>query len=343
MTSATTGWAYDTTSYSVVRTTDGGHHWRRATPPTELAAFGPPPVAFEDDHRAWVVGPPTGGDPTMGPAPIFRTADGGKTWQQGGTIPVVSEATQIDVLDDQHAWVGAFGDCTGSQCMDEPITISQTVDGGTHWSVVMDRQLSGGTTGALPLTCLKSAPSFLTASIGWVTAECRSGLPFLFMTSDGGKTWRRQSLPPPSGMAASRLRDCYCDLYPPIFQSSDDGVLAVVVFNDASGSSATSVVYTTSDQGATWMPRAAPASSFILPPTFVSANDGWVADNTAVYATHDGAKSWTQVSKIPMTGTTIQFVDLQHGFAATLGDTRSFLFATHDGGQTWMSIDATLL
>jgi photosystem II stability/assembly factor-like uncharacterized protein len=337
MTSALTGWAYDMSTYLIVRTTDGGHHWRRATPPTEFAATGPPPVAFEDDLRAWLVGPPTGGDPTSGPAPIFRTADGGITWLQGGMIPVVSTVSEIDVLDDQHAWVAALGDCTGAMCGDEPITISQTVDGGANWSVVMDRQLDRATPGALPLSCLKSGPAFVTTSTGWVTAECHSGAPFLYITRDGGATWSLQGLPVPGGVTVPRFHDCYCDLYPPAFQSGDDGLFVAIVFNDPAGTASSSAVYVTSDGGASWTPRPSP-TSYIVSPSFISATDGWVADTTAIYATHDGARSWTRVSKLPVTGGSLQFVDQRHGFASGLDQKESFLFGTDDGGQTWAQV-----
>jgi len=339
MTSATTGWAYDMSAYLIVRTIDGGHHWRRATPPTEFAATGPPPVAFQDDLRAWLVGSPTGSDLlTSGPAPIYRTADGGRTWLQGGMIPVVSTLSEIDVLDDQHAWVAALGDCTGSLCSDEPITISQTLDGGAHWSVVMDRQLDRATAGALPLSCLKSGPAFVTASTGWVTAECHSGAPFFYVTRDGGTTWSLQGLPAPSGVTASRFRNCYCDLYPPTFQSGHDGRFVAIVFNDAAGTTSTSAVYFTSDGGAIWTPHSSP-TSYVVSPSFISATDGWVADLTAIYATHDGARNWTQVSKVPVTGGTIQFVDLDHGFASGLDQKESFLFATDDGGRSWAKVE----
>jgi photosystem II stability/assembly factor-like uncharacterized protein len=155
-------------------------------------------TAFVDQNTGWAVG-------AFGT--IFRTGDGGATWQAQ-----VSQTTQqifdVNFVDGQHGWaVGESG------------LILYTADGGETWTAQssgIDKHLfsvdfvdaqtgvavgdwgavlttaDGGRTWenhALPDDIILNDVSMVDRTRGWIAAE----LGTVYTTSDGGRTWTKQA------------------------------------------------------------------------------------------------------------------------------------------------------
>lgn len=179
----------------VLRTVDGGRHWRKVEgkyaadvfvlDPTHVWAVGPHGmiwgpegtwrafspgvtandlngVAFADPARGWAVG--AGGM-------ILSSIDGGKHWQRQH-CPTHSDLERVACADASHVWV--VGGATFS-----------TSDGGRHW--VRRPGVEG-----LDVT-------FINSRDGWMVGG------EVYRTTDGGRSWRRAAVPLPKGSALATL------------------------------------------------------------------------------------------------------------------------------------------
>src|SRR5438067_568015 len=228
---------------------------------------------------------------------VFRTSDGGQTWQKYSVQAEDSSRAQITAVDTQHGWL--LNHIRGGP-QAEIIEIFRTSDGGENWervSRVYPASTDGPPPGKLPYGGSKSGLSFLNASTGWVTGSVIvNNFTWCFVTHDGGSTWNFQTLPPlPKGVSAQ------LSFMSPQFFTSSDGVLPVNLSSDTSSAFG---VYVTHDGGATW-------SSISLLPTsiastdFIDANHGWATNGPAhggkgagistLYMTSDGGQHWTQL------------------------------------------------
>src|SRR5947209_3167235 len=244
----TNGWA--TTQSSVLRTTDGGLHWQDVTPPKQslLAGSG---AAFLTTSNVWLAIPQASSSNTL----VFRTVDGGQTWQQARVQTGRAAYVQITFVDAQHGWLMSH---MGGGPQVEIISIFRTIDGGQTWAQVtnvLPASTDGPPPGKLPYGGTKSGLSFLNTSIGWVSGSVLvNNLAWFFVTHDGGSTWRQQTLPSlPNGISAQ------LSLLPPKFFTSTDGILPVNFTGDKNSGFG---LYVTHDSGNTWesVPVTQPAS-----------------------------------------------------------------------------------
>jgi photosystem II stability/assembly factor-like uncharacterized protein len=335
------GWATGTVNNgppAVFRTTDAGTGWQNVSPPAAASAFATATYFLDPDH-AWVAtSSPGGSDLTT--VMVYRTADGGQTWQGGVPLSIQGGggAGPMDFIDPQLGWLIAG---LGAGLGHEAVEIFRTVDGGMQWQEV---SLTSGypdqsTPGSLPFACDKNGLTFRDGATGWAAGSCPGGGLFFYVTYDAGQTWQQQTLPPPPGYPANIFSDCQCAINtPPTFVSSQVGFFGVQIFT-ASGESA--FLYATNDGGVTWSPRALPLMHLIGGPDFMDANTGWVTAGQQLYVTYDGGQNWAAVGQLPTTNLvgSLDFVNANDGWITD----GPHIYVTHDGGRNWSSLTPVIL
>ncbi len=144
------------TTGCVIRSTDGGQHWR-ITMKRKVAA-----VAAVSARRAWAVGRK---------GLVIHTSDGGHHWtrQRSG---VTVNLRDVFFVDARHGWASG-----GNMLL-------RTVDGGRHWA--HRREAIGALSTIAHL-------DFADARHGIALTNTVSGV--ILVTSDGGRTWAKTRLP----------------------------------------------------------------------------------------------------------------------------------------------------
>lgn len=316
---------------TLFHTTDAGRHWARlrVAPAVESVGF------FDPEHGVLTsLGPPWAGASSPLPA-TYLTSDGGRRWQRLA-LPGGAEAQRPAFADARHAWVWDPA----------PGALYATADAGAHW-----RRLAG-----LGLPAADPVPgtiSFRDPLHGWLAAPAGSPAPTLYVTSDGGETWRALPLPPPDGgwPAGDQL-----DPGPAVVAADGSGQLVTGELQHwGYGLVALSYwVAATADAGVTWSaPRRLPEVGFGAVVTIATSRAAgsiswaWSADELLV--TRDGGNRWATVA-VPA-GWTLHGLSAIDGDTAWVaasvsdgrGDARWALFSTADGGATWTEAPAPSL
>lgn len=358
MVSATTGWAA-----GARRTTDGGANWINTNPPKARLSTSGYGEFFLDSVHAWVAETVGSTKACSDRFLVFRTVDGGATWQQGASVPIQvqgfdqsdgSWGLRLYFIDADHGWL-RIAPIYGLAPVGLQGPLYRTTDGGRHWTFVASQvtQSDRGCEGRGDFV-------FSSPTTGWMSANCPtapdSGLDVL-VTRDGGQTWALQS-----------LFSNYCNIQyfpsgcanpvPKFFDSSNGWVLD----KDAP------LLLMTSDAGMTWTRHGLPSlptfsctgkygepetctDQSIVAASFIDPNQGWAIIGKydlqrGLYAvrfehTSDGGKSWAALSSnlvsssgIPdLSQATLTFVDQSNAFLWT----GTALFRTTDGGHTWQA------
>ncbi|MGC8635082.1 MAG: WD40/YVTN/BNR-like repeat-containing protein [Candidatus Limnocylindrales bacterium] len=321
---------------------DAGASWRQSTLPT-LAPQSEQMVVVLDAEHAWyvVVGP--GASPVTG-APtdilhyaVYRTSDGGRTWQQRavpGNYPAT--AASLVFVDPKH------GDllCSAERFSSGTSTVLWTTDGGASWQVV-------GTAAWIGSMFAASDPSTL-----WAGAPPEAGPvahPLLAASRDGGRTWQDVSLP---GLSAGLGGAARWLAGPPVFRDASTGVVTVTTIN--SGFHPETWLYRTSDGGHAWSLVADRPMEAAAGPALLDATH-WLlplVNPLGVAASSDGGFTWHDLGTRGLGGVAnpgwiawIGGLDASHAAAlvptghASPGPAALYLSA--DGGASWHAADVT--
>jgi photosystem II stability/assembly factor-like uncharacterized protein len=323
----------DSGENGIFKTTDGGRTWSKKTPTsandviwmTSTRAIADEGTTIRhslDSGETWqtiAFGVTTGlfsmaraGNSNVllgvsGKGDVWRSPDGGFTWIQTldgpGAFP---DSWEIHFADEQHGWVVGTGGF-----------LYYTADGGVTWQ----QKNSGCNAQVLDIHMLNSNYGLAVAQDGYV-----------FRTTNGGQFWEVQKLEV-TGQVFGR----------------DEGLRAVDIVNEqfAAAAGPGGTVFKTTNGGQTWTSIGFPNLSgllYIYDVDFIDANVGYVygvdqdlGHTRTLFKTTDGGESWQWVSLGERGGgTTIQFVDAQHGW---LTADNNFGLRTIDGGATWIEFN----
>ena len=241
-------------------------------------------------------------------APLFKTTNGGSTWD---TIPYpipagyTTELEAVEFVDTQNGYlIGQVYDSS----MVFPIAESfmhKTTDGGASWTDVTPS-----------LTLNSPHTSFITADHGLVC-----GVEELYQTTDGGNTWNSTSLASfgPFHVQLVSATTGYIGGFALVNQTSQVGWISK-----------------TTDGGATWTQLNYPGGYILFRSAhFVDENNGYVVGEnpvTNLLHTTDGGQSWVTKALPVSFGVALRFSDDSTGYVAQ----GQGIFKTTDYGNNWV-------
>lgn len=205
-------WAINTGTVGTViqKTSDGGKTWQDRTPPgfADLALdlggengyAGSFDLSALGTRRCWVsFGSSLHAKPVI---IVERTADGGQHWKRA-VFPGAAESVVLQFLDTRHGFLLALGGPAAGLMQKD---FYSTADGGKTWT-------KGGSPSMLHCNYYPTGMAFRSAREGWITGS-NHGTPDvpLVRTTDGGRTWRVQTVDLPD-----RYAEGYANTYSPRF------------------------------------------------------------------------------------------------------------------------------
>lgn len=335
MLDTTVGWAIggrNGSSDRVLHTGDGGQSWRDVTPPEPAPAQGKPnKIAvgfFLDTDTGWVTYHFSDYFHKPVAATVWRTGDGGRTWQSSEMLAVGDAEfylpSHIWFVDSRNGWLLVH---VGAGMQKDYVMIFKAANGGQRWQRIIDPYRNPDIQ-----SCDKTGMEFADAQTGLMTKDCHGVIAgaFIHWTHDGGLTWQEQPLPSPSSDPGLFESSAACGTYWPTLFSAESAVLAVkcVRYRDDIRQEV-NFVYRTADAGQTWQATPYPGGAL----QFVDAGTGWALTRD-IYKTEDGGQSWTRISAVDWDGQ-FSFVNQQQGWAVARSEAEIGLVHSADGGQTW--------
>ncbi|MGE5579209.1 MAG: WD40/YVTN/BNR-like repeat-containing protein [Bacillota bacterium] len=317
-----TGWALR--GARVLRTTDGGRNWTDVGPEDSLHPEGAD-AAFLDSTHAWLAVKPAGADQSTSGLRVYRTSDAGESWDST-ELPNATVVGRFSFLNENEGWLTLH---QGAAMHSEQVTILATTDGGKTWSEVStvspDPQ-----PGELPFSGNKSGLAFSNSSNGFLTGYWPvPGSPYLFSSTDGGRTWAQMELALPEG-----YEEADCSTHTPVFYGEGAGTLPVTLYAPAGEREI--LFYSTMDGGKTWTPGT-PIATGEESASWDAPKPGMilVAAQGKLHISTDGGKTWSTVTPNidfePDGPLMLSFVSEKTGWALVNGK----LMKTTDGGVTW--------
>ena len=234
-------------SGGVWKTTNGGTTWDPVFDRVGVAPIGAIAIAPSDGNIVWVgTGDQANARSSYSGKGVYKTTDGGKTWQSMG-LPDSHHIARIVVhpANPNVVLVAAMGHLFSTN---EERGVFKTADGGAHWKKVL---YTNDHTGAIDLVMDRKTPNVLYAAMydkqrmPWRLIEGGpdSGI---YKSTDAGETWTRLAGGLPTGTIGRIGLD--------VFQKNP-AILYAFVENlnpNPAGRTMGGEIYRSDDAGATW-------------------------------------------------------------------------------------------
>jgi photosystem II stability/assembly factor-like uncharacterized protein len=247
---------------------------------------------FPTEREGWMVG-------ELGR--IFRTEDGGKTWQRQDADTKRPFLT-ITCLDAKTAWIA------GKEGI-----VYATRDGGTTWT---------------PVKTGNNRHLFTLQFVNGQRGHGAGDFGTMVHTEDGGATWTAsrvsEDVKLPESAIDTGVEPGDVNLYA-ISYGDDDHAWLVGEFG---------VVLASTDGGQTWHQQTTPVESTLFGVRFVDAKRGWaVGVDSIILDTEDGGTTW-RLSHAPIAGRSLYDIVVRGSQGWIVGESGTVL-QTSDGGATW--------
>lgn len=227
-----------TATGGVWKTTNNGTTWEPVFDETGSPSVGDITVAPSDPNILWVgTGEPNNRQSSSWGDGVYRSLDGGKTWQNMGLKDTKHIGRiAIDPQNPNNVYVAAAGHLWGPN---KERGVFKTSDGGKTWSQSL---FINENTGAIDIAMDPQSPMTIYAAMyqrrrtpfGFNGGGPHSGL---YKTIDGGATWTKMTSGLPDGITGRIGID--------IYRSNPNTVYAVI--ENAKGG-----IFRSDDRGATW-------------------------------------------------------------------------------------------
>lgn len=332
MVTESVGWSIGSSANSynwanVLRTTDGGFHWKQVTP-SQMASQSIDYLYILDETTAWL----PGHDGTW-----YRTTDGGATWKPLRWLQ--GEMRPFSFSDQNHGWMiispsSGINLQPSSTALAQPKTLLYTTsDGGNTWQQ----------TNTLPFSSIREFSS-ITEQTAWLTTDdftSDSSPNFktrLYVTHDAGRTWEQRQLSRPAGITQEVLSVTSG----PTFVTEKDGSLFAASGQDM-------YLYVTHDGGKSWQVQGSAVPGYVgvrsvVDDQHIIVDSGNVAGGLQMDLLTLINGQWRQQGTHPTKGDPVEYSFSSASTGVAVVSTRSNsldVYHTHDAGKTWQKI-ATL-
>ncbi|MFA6599212.1 MAG: YCF48-related protein [Ignavibacteriaceae bacterium] len=317
---------------AVLKSTDGGSTWAKLPAPKNPDVVGETTnplksISFINENTGWIVGGYS----------IFKTVDGGNTWQVQ-RLGINRYMNTIFFVDENNGYVaGDNGE------------LYKTTDGGTNWI----KQSLGTGIGAI------NSIYFLNATTGWISGEF-----YIARTTDGstwtkcgtfyGKHYNIHFVDANNGFSVGQYGTCFksidggvtwtkitfpstsTSLYCACFKDANTGI---VVGGSLGSNRTTGYIYRTTNGGTSWTQISAGLFEQLNAVNFIDANTGIaVGELGRIMKTTDGGLNWSSISSgFTSHINSFHFIDANSGYiVGGQGDYDGVIHKTTDGGTSWV-------